>query len=194
MDQSMWSSRAWSRTKSTSRSLGAVRGVQWTFSIHSSYLLKSQPENKKFSWSVWICVNFFIFFETLEWKDGTAGGNGFPTVQQRCDTNAGWEKYKRHSVEWGEYDTIPVLLFFFFFEGSKYLRKALLVFALVWEESYKGNHNDLLTSTQNGECANASLVVHWPFQTRRQIFRRVLLSCDTMLLWMFALKLRSKNT
>ena len=30
-------------------SLGAVRGVQWTFSIHSAYLLKSQSENKKFS-------------------------------------------------------------------------------------------------------------------------------------------------
>ena len=29
------------------RSLGAVRGVQWTFSIHSAYLLKSQSENKK---------------------------------------------------------------------------------------------------------------------------------------------------
>ena len=31
------------------RSLCAVRGVQWTFSIHSAYLLKSQSENKKFS-------------------------------------------------------------------------------------------------------------------------------------------------
>ena len=31
-------------------SLGGVRGVQWTFSIHSAYLLKSQSENKKFSW------------------------------------------------------------------------------------------------------------------------------------------------
>ena len=54
MDQSMWRSRAWSRTKSTSRSLGAVRGVQWTFSIHSTYSIKSQSENKKLSWSVWI--------------------------------------------------------------------------------------------------------------------------------------------
>ena len=36
------------------RSLGAVRGVQWTFSMHSAYLLKSQSENKKFSWSVWM--------------------------------------------------------------------------------------------------------------------------------------------
>ena len=36
------------------RSLGAVRRVQWTFSIHSAYLLKSQSENKKFSWSVWM--------------------------------------------------------------------------------------------------------------------------------------------
>ena len=42
----------WSRTKSTSRSLGAARGVQWTFSIHSAYLRKSQSENKKLSWSV----------------------------------------------------------------------------------------------------------------------------------------------
>ena len=44
--------------KSISRSLGAVRGVQWTFSIHSPYLLKSQSENKKLSWSVWI--NFTV--------------------------------------------------------------------------------------------------------------------------------------
>ena len=29
----MWRSRARSRTKGTSRSLGALRGVQWTFSI-----------------------------------------------------------------------------------------------------------------------------------------------------------------
>ena len=36
------------------RSLGAVRGVQWTFSMHSAYLLKSQLESKKLSWSVWI--------------------------------------------------------------------------------------------------------------------------------------------
>ena len=48
MDQSMWRSRARSRTKSTSRSLGAVL-AQYTFSIHSAYLLKSQSENKKFS-------------------------------------------------------------------------------------------------------------------------------------------------
>ena len=39
------------------RSLGAVRGVQWTFSIHSAFLLKSQSETKKFSWSVWIWIN-----------------------------------------------------------------------------------------------------------------------------------------
>ena len=42
------------------RSLGAVRGVQWTFSIHSAYLLKSQSENKKFSWSVWNLFNFIF--------------------------------------------------------------------------------------------------------------------------------------
>ena len=40
------------------RSLGTVRGVQWTFSIHSAYLLKSQSENKKFCWSVWIYFNY----------------------------------------------------------------------------------------------------------------------------------------
>ena len=34
------------------RSLGAVRRVQWTFSIHSAYLVKNQSENKKLSWSV----------------------------------------------------------------------------------------------------------------------------------------------
>ena len=39
------------------RSLGAVRGVQWTFSTHSAYLLKSQSESKKLSWDVWIEVN-----------------------------------------------------------------------------------------------------------------------------------------
>ena len=38
------------------RSLGAVRGVQWTFSIHSAYLLKSQSESKKLSWSVWMYI------------------------------------------------------------------------------------------------------------------------------------------
>ena len=53
----MWRSRARSRTKSTSHILGAVRGVQWTFSIHSAYLLKSQSENRKLSWSVWIIIN-----------------------------------------------------------------------------------------------------------------------------------------
>ena len=57
MNQSMWRSRARSLTKSTSRSLGAVRGVQWTFSIHSAYLLKSQSENKKLSWSVRMWFN-----------------------------------------------------------------------------------------------------------------------------------------
>ena len=47
------------------RSLGAVHGVQWTFSIHSAYLLKSQSENKKFSWSVWIYFKFMV----LLWLD-----------------------------------------------------------------------------------------------------------------------------
>ena len=57
MDQSMWRSSARSRTKSTSRSLGAVRGVQWTFSIHSAYLLKSQSENKKLTMIKLECMN-----------------------------------------------------------------------------------------------------------------------------------------
>ena len=48
--------------KQSGRSLGAVRGVQWTFSIHSAYLLKSQSENKKFSWSVWIIGNLRVLF------------------------------------------------------------------------------------------------------------------------------------
>ena len=56
MDQSMWRSRMRSRTKSTLRGLGTVWRVQWTFSIHSVYLLKSQSENKKLSWCVWIVV------------------------------------------------------------------------------------------------------------------------------------------
>ena len=55
--QLMWGSHARSCTKSTLCSLGAVRGVQWTFSTHSTYLLKSQSENKKSSWSVWIYFN-----------------------------------------------------------------------------------------------------------------------------------------
>ena len=54
MDQLMWRSHSRSRTKSPSRSLGAVHAVQRTISIHSAYLLKSQLENKKLSWSVWI--------------------------------------------------------------------------------------------------------------------------------------------
>ena len=53
----MWCSHARSCTESTLRCLGAVRGVQWTFLIHSAYLLKSQAENKKLSWSVWIKKN-----------------------------------------------------------------------------------------------------------------------------------------
>ena len=57
------------------RSLGTVRGVQWTFSIHSAYLLKSQSENKKFSWSVWInfdcppgCHNPWNSWKEHSWK------------------------------------------------------------------------------------------------------------------------------
>ena len=48
------------------RSLGAVRGVQWTFSIYSVYLLKSQSENKKFSWSVWINILILMCKQILE--------------------------------------------------------------------------------------------------------------------------------
>ena len=70
----MWPSRTRSRTKNTSRSRGAVRGVQWTFSINSAYLLKSQSENKKFSWSVWI-----IF-------------KGIPKWQWRWNQSFDWRK------------------------------------------------------------------------------------------------------
>ena len=48
-------------------SLGAVCGVQWTFSIHSAtaYLLKTQSDSKKLSWSVWIKINSnHIYFYT----------------------------------------------------------------------------------------------------------------------------------
>ena len=73
MDKLMWCWRARSRTKSTSRCLGTVHGVQWTFSIHSTYLLKSQSENKKLSWSVWIEINwlditaFFLVQSQFSW-------------------------------------------------------------------------------------------------------------------------------
>ena len=42
MDQSMWRSREQSRTKRTSRSLGAVRGVQWTMDIFNTLRLFSK--------------------------------------------------------------------------------------------------------------------------------------------------------
>ena len=50
MDQSMWRLRAITHQKylaQSERSLGAVRGVQWTFSIHSVYLQKSQSEREQ---------------------------------------------------------------------------------------------------------------------------------------------------
>ena len=47
-------------------SLGAVHRVQWTFSIHSAYLLKSQSENKKFSWSVWIIFKLIELMDKLK--------------------------------------------------------------------------------------------------------------------------------
>ena len=45
-------------------SLGAVRGVHCTLSIHCGYLLKSQSENKKSSWSVWIWLDQFTCVES----------------------------------------------------------------------------------------------------------------------------------
>ena len=45
---------------STSRSLSTVRWAQWTFSIHSAYLLKNQSEIKKLSWNVWISICIFV--------------------------------------------------------------------------------------------------------------------------------------
>ena len=62
MDQSTWRSRARSHTKITSRSLG---GVQWTFSIHSAYLLKSQSENKKIKLECMNC-NYNALFVTTQ--------------------------------------------------------------------------------------------------------------------------------
>ena len=41
----------------TNKEYALRRGVQWTFSIHSTYLLKNQSQNKKLSGSVWICFN-----------------------------------------------------------------------------------------------------------------------------------------
>ena len=38
----------------TNKEYALRRGVQWTFSIHSAYLLKNQSQNKKLSGSVWI--------------------------------------------------------------------------------------------------------------------------------------------
>ena len=38
----------------TNKGYALRRGVQWTFSIHSAYLLKNQSQNKKLSVSVWI--------------------------------------------------------------------------------------------------------------------------------------------
>ena len=40
----------------TNKEYALRRGVQWTFSIHSAYLLKNQSQNKKLSRSVWIAV------------------------------------------------------------------------------------------------------------------------------------------
>ena len=60
----MWRSHEITHQKhltQSGRSLGAVRGVQWTFSIHSAYYLKSQSENKKLSWSVWIEIIYKYF-------------------------------------------------------------------------------------------------------------------------------------
>ena len=54
MDQSMWRSPARSRTKSTSRNLGAVLAqYAQKFSIHSAYLLKRV--NKKLSGVMNVC-------------------------------------------------------------------------------------------------------------------------------------------
>ena len=40
----------------TNKEYALRRGVQWTFSIHSAYLLKNQSQNKKLSGSVWMNV------------------------------------------------------------------------------------------------------------------------------------------
>ena len=60
-----------------------------------------------------------------------------------------------------------------------------------WEENYKWNHNDSLTSVQSECTIVVSLIVHWPLQTQCQMFPGVPLSCDTIWLWNFAPKLWS---
>ena len=40
----------------TNKDYALRRGVQWTFSIHSAYLLKNQSQNKKLSGSVWMTI------------------------------------------------------------------------------------------------------------------------------------------
>ena len=45
----------------TNKEYALRRGVQWTFSIHSAYLLKNQSQNKKLSGSVWMWI-INIFF------------------------------------------------------------------------------------------------------------------------------------
>ena len=48
----------------TNKEYALRRGVQWTFSIHSAYLLKNQSQNKKLSGSVWINTKIPVFFTT----------------------------------------------------------------------------------------------------------------------------------
>ena len=56
---------------------GAVCEVHCTFSIHSAYLLKSQSENKKSSWSVWIWINTYTWNSWWrrrhEWNSAQSG-------------------------------------------------------------------------------------------------------------------------
>ena len=72
------------------RSLGTVRRVQWTFSIHSAYLLKSQSENNKFSWKVWMIYNDLLSHDHSS-TSGYVTGNGHVTrdtsqhnTERRC--------------------------------------------------------------------------------------------------------------
>ena len=77
MDRSIWCSVTFAREITHEithqKHLGAVRGVQWTFSIHSAYLLKSQSENKKLIWSVQIFIKYLLHKNKVDFLKKMAG-------------------------------------------------------------------------------------------------------------------------
>ena len=59
----------------TNKEYALRRGVQWTFSIHSAYLLKNQSQNKKLSGSVWIVIIWYC-------RISKSFGSLYPLVQE----------------------------------------------------------------------------------------------------------------